>query len=102
MARLLLLQAVVLYIWFLFPTKANATDKFWFANRVEIGYDKMFVRESFTVRNNQVTRNRISFGLNFKLSEKISYRTFYLLNNSLKNNWEPDHQFGAQLNFKLQ
>ena len=102
MAKLLLLQAAILYIWFLYPLNANATDKFWFSNRVEFGYDKMFVRESFTVRSNQVIRNRVSLGFNFKLSEKISYRTFYLLNNSLKNDWKPDHQFGAQLSFKLE
>jgi len=102
MAKLLLLQATIIYIWFLFPTQANANDKFWFSNRVEFGYDKMFVRESFTVRASQVTRNRVSLGFNFKLSEKISYRTFYLLNNSLKNDWQTDHQFGAQLSFKLE
>jgi len=101
-ARLLLLQAAILCIWFLYPPHANANDKFWFSNRVEFGYDKMFVRESFTVRNNQVIRGRTSLGFNFKLSEKISYRTFYLLNNSLKNDWKPDHQFGAQLSFKLE
>ena len=102
MARLLLLQAVIIYIWLMFPAQAKADDKFWFSNRIELGYDKLFLRESFTVRDNQITRNRISLGVNFELSEKISYRTFYLLNSSLRNDWHPDHQFGAQLNFKLQ
>ena len=102
MARLLLLQAVIIYIWLMFPAQAKADDKFWFSNRIEFGYDNIFMRESFTVRAGQITRNRVSFGLNFKLSEKISYRTFYLLKNSLKNEWHPDHQLGAQLNFKLQ
>ena len=102
MSRLLLLQAVIIYVWFLFPPQSKANEKFWFENRVEFGYDNMFIRESFTVRESQVTRNRASLGFNFKLSEKISYRTFYLLNNSLKNDWQPDHQFGAQLSFKLE
>ena len=75
----------------MFPAQAKADDKFWFSNRIELGYDKLFLRESFTVRDNQITRNRISLGVNFKLSEKI-----------VSPGWQADHQLGAQLNFKLQ
>jgi hypothetical protein len=88
-------------VLFVFPVIVNAADKFWFSNRIEFGYDKVFIRESFTVRNDQITRSRTSIGLSFKLSKRISYRTFYLLSSSLINDWAPDHQFGAQLNFRL-
>ena len=81
---------------------AVAKDKLWISNKLEIGYNKVFISEQVRFNRNEFTRNSLAMGLRFKVSDTTNFKTFYLLENALKNNWDHNHFLGAQFEFKLQ
>jgi len=85
----------------LFSIPAASHPKFWFSNKAEIGFGKVFINETVTVKEGIFTKNRLATGLKFKVSDTIRYKTFYLLENKRKNNWAKDHFLGAMLEFRL-
>jgi len=86
----------------LLSSSAVAKDKLWISNKLEIGYGKIFISEQVRFDRNEFTRNRIASGLRFKISDTATFKTFYLLENALKNDWKNNHFLGTKLEFKLQ
>ena len=79
-----------------------AKDKLWISNKLEIGYDKIFISNQVRFDRDEFTRNSLATGLRFKVSDTANFKTFYLLENARKNNWDHNHFLGAQFEFKLQ
>ena len=84
------------------PYSAMANDKFWFSNKIEIGYDKIFLSERVLFEENKFIKNGIAIGLKFKLSDNMKYKTFYLLENARNNSWKNNHFLGMGFDLKLQ
>jgi len=86
----------------LLSSSASAKGKFWLSNKLEVGYDKVFISNQVRFDRDELTRNSLASGLRFKVSDTTTFKTFYLLENALKNNWKNNHFLGAQIQFKLQ
>ena len=86
----------------LLSSSVAAKDKFWISNKIEIGYDKVFVSEQVSFNRNEFIRNSLSTGIRVKLNDNTNLRTFYRLENASKHAWKNDHIVGLQLNLKLQ
>jgi len=78
-----------------------AKDKFYISNKIEVGYDKIFLSERVTFKSNEFSKNSIAIGFKFKLSDKAKYKTFYLLENNRDNNWKNNHFLGVGFDLKL-
>ena len=87
---------------FLFPLFVTAQPKLWFSNKIEVGYGKVFVGEKVVFKSGIFTKNSITTGLKFRVAENIDLKTFYLLENTLVNEWKKVHFLGIKLNLKLQ
>jgi len=90
-------QTLFIILFLSFPFSSAAKDKFWISNKIEIGYGKIFLSEQFSF-----DKNSFGLGLKFKLSDKIKYKTFYLLENARNNNWKNNHFLGIGFDLKLQ
>ena len=77
-------------------------SKLWISNKIEAGYDKVFISNQVRFERNEIVRNSLASGLRFKVSDTTNFKTFYLLEHAQKNNWNPNHFLGAQLELKLQ
>jgi len=95
-------QLLIIFLLLLLPLSGAAKDKFWISNKIEIGYDKVFLSEQVAFKSNEFSKNGIAIGLKFKLSEKVKYKTFYLLENARNNNWKNNHFLGVGFDIKLQ
>lgn len=87
---------------FLFPTQSLAKDNFRFTNKIEAAYGKVYIAEKATFKGGKYIKNNISLGIIFKISKNINYKTFYLLENSKKDNWVANHFLGTVFCFKFQ
>ena len=81
---------------------AMARGKFWISNKLEVGYNKAFISNQVRFDRNEFIRNSLAAGLRFKVSNTTNFKTFYLLENARKNNWNHNHFLGAQFELKLQ
>ena len=86
----------------IFSTYAHANDKFWISNKIEMGYNKVYVSEQVTFKGGEFIKNSLSSGLRFEITKQAMLKTFYLLEHAAKNNWKNDHFVGAKFQFKLQ
>ena len=86
----------------LFSSPAMASGKFWISNKLEIGYNKTFVSNQVSFNRDEFTKNGFAAGLKFKLNDITNLKTFYLLENSLENDWKNNHFLGIKFDFKLQ
>jgi hypothetical protein len=100
--RSLTIILFTIIVLLLITPPAFANDKFWISNRLEVGYDKVFVSNQVRFDRDEFTRNRLAAGLRFKISDITSFKTFYLLENARKNNWDANHFLAAQFELKLQ
>ena len=80
---------------------AKDKDKFWFSNKVEVGYNKIFISNQVRFDRDEFTKNSLAAGFRFKVSNTTSFKTFYLLENSLKEDWHAHHFLCGQLELKL-
>ena len=94
-------QFLFIFLFFI-PVITSAQPKFWISNKVEIGYDNLFITEQVTFEKGTFSKNSTGLGLKFKISKTIGYKTFYLLQKSKKFKWANDHFLGVTLNLKLQ
>jgi len=85
----------------LLSVSVQAKPKFWVSNRIEAGYDKLYIGESITFQEGVFTKSALAFGLRFKISHEAKYKAFYLLENTKENKWQNSHFLGASLNFKF-
>ena len=92
----------ILFLPMLIPASATAKDKFWVSNKIEIGYDKVFLSDQVRFDRSEFTRNSLAMGLRFKASDTTNFKTFYLLENARKHNWDHNHFLGAQFELKFQ
>jgi hypothetical protein len=95
------MKQLLFAILLLFPSFAKSQDKLWFSNKIEAGYGKIFISEAITFKNGLLTKNAFGAGLKFKITDKVKYKTFYLLENKRRNNWTNDHLLGVTFEFKL-
>ena len=95
-------QLLIILLFLLLPLPSAAKDKFWISNKIEIGYDKVFLSEQIAFKSNEFSKNGIAIGLKFKLSKKVKYKTFYLLENTRNNDWKNNHFLGVNFDIKLQ
>jgi len=85
----------------IFPLSALGNPKFWFSNKVEAGYEKIYISEQVTFEDGVFIKNATGLGFRFKMSKKIGYKTFYILENCKKNDWKMYHFIGISLSLKL-
>jgi len=91
-----------LFIFLIFSSSsAYAQNKFWLTNKIEIGYNNIYVSESITIEDRTFSKNAVAVGLIFKLADSIKYKNFYIFENSIRSKWMPIHFFGGCLTFKL-
>ena len=83
------------------PGLCHSQNKFWFSNKVEVGYGKAFISEQISFKGGTFIKNTVGIGLKLKASKKVSYQTHYLLENAEKNNWCLSYFVGARLSFKF-
>ncbi|MDB4348889.1 hypothetical protein OAA64_01040 [bacterium] len=83
------------------PGLCHSQNKFWFSNKVEVGYGKAFISDQVSFKEGVFVKNTFGLGLKVKVSKKVSYQTHYLLENAEKNNWRLAHVIGARFNFKF-
>tara|TARA_Y100000310_G_C20320503_1_gene640513 strand:+ start:181 stop:471 length:291 start_codon:yes stop_codon:yes gene_type:complete len=95
------MKQLLFAILLLFPSIAKSQDKLWFSNKIEAGYGKIFISEAVTFKDGLFTKNAFGLGLKFKISDKVKYKTFYLLENKRKNNWAKGHFLGTAIEFKF-
>jgi hypothetical protein len=86
----------------LFTQPTFARGKLWVSNKLEIGYDKVFVSNQVTFDSDKFTKNGFAAGLKIKLSDDTSLKAFYLLENAFKDNWKNNHFLGIKFDLKLQ
>lgn len=96
------MKNILLILITLVPSVGIAQPKFWFSNKVEIGYDKAFMSEKVTFKEGVLTKSAFSSGLKFKISDNVGYKIFYQLQNSEKDAWANNHFLGTKISFKLQ
>tara|TARA_B100000700_G_C14819942_1_gene749375 strand:- start:97 stop:387 length:291 start_codon:yes stop_codon:yes gene_type:complete len=96
------MKNILLILITLIPSVGIAQPKFWFSNKVEIGYDKAFMSEKVTFKEGALTKSAFSSGLKFKISDNVGYKIFYQLQNSEKDAWANNHFLGTKISFKLQ
>jgi len=84
-----------------FVSPILAKDKVWISNKIEVGYDRLYISEKVTFNSNEFTKNAVDLGLKFKLFDDIKMKTFYQMKHSLKNKWKKDNIFGMKLEIKL-
>ena len=95
------MKMLILFLVLFISSIALGQDKFWVSNKLEVGYDKTFISNQVTFNRDEFTKNGLAAGLKFKVADNINLKTFYLLENSLKNNWKNDHFIGIKLDLKL-
>lgn len=95
------MKTILLLIILSTPGLCHPQNKFWFSNKVEVGYGKAFISEQVSFKEGVFTKNTIGLGLKLKVSKKVSYQTHYLLENAEKNNWSLAHILGARFSFKF-
>ena len=86
----------------LLSSESIAKDKFWVSNKLEVGYDKVFVSNQVTFDRDEFIKNKLAMGLKFRVSDSINFKTFYLLENEADRAWKNNHFLGVTLNLKLQ
>jgi hypothetical protein len=96
------MKILIPFFLLLFSFPVFAQDNFWVSNKLEVGYNKAFISNQATFNYNEFTKNSLAAGLKFKLNDNANLKTFYLLENILKNNWKNNHFLGIKLNLKLQ
>jgi len=94
-------KRILLALVLLLPTFATAQENIIVINRTEVRYGKLFANEAITFTEGQFTRSQASFGLRVRVSDKVNYKSFYLLQNDLKNSWSPEHILGATFDFRF-
>ncbi len=95
------MKTILLLIILSTPGLCHSQNKFWFSNKVEVGYGKVFISEQVSFKEGRFIKNNIGLGLKLKVSKKANYQTHYLLENAEKNNWRLVHIIGARFNFKF-
>ena len=95
------MKTILLLIILSTPGLCHSQNKFWFSNKVEVGYGKVFISEQVSFKKGLFTKNTVGLGLKLKVSKKVSYQTHYLLENTEKNNWHLAHILGARFSFKF-
>jgi hypothetical protein len=95
------MKTILLLIILSTPGLCHTQNKFWFSNKVEVGYGKAFISEQVSFKEGVFTKNTFGLGLKLKVSKKVSYQTHYLLENAEKNNWSLAHIIGARFSFKF-
>ena len=96
------MKHLLFIILLLIPFTSTAKDKFWISNKIEIGYDKIFLSEMICIKSNEFSKNGIAIGLKFEIADEMSYKTFYLLEHARDNKWKNNHFLGVGFDFKLQ
>jgi len=95
------MKRILLILATLTPTTLYAEPNFWFSNKIEAGYENVFLIEQVTFEDNVFTKNTLGAGIKFKITNKVKCETHYLLENSKKNDWSPSHVLGAKFSFKF-
>ena len=96
------MKTAIIFFVLMLSSTAVAKDKFWVSNKIEVGYDKIFISDQVRFDRNEFTRNSLAMGLRFKVSGTTNFKTFYLLENARDHNWDHNHFLGAQFEFKFQ
>ena len=96
------MKTLIVTLLLLISSTADAKGKFWVSNKLGVGYDKIFISNQVRFDRDEFVRNSLAVGLRFKVSDTTNFKTFYLLENALKNDWKNNHFLGAQLELKLQ
>ena len=95
------MKSILLLIILSTPGLCHPQNKFWFSNKVEVGYGKAFISEQISFKEGVLIKNAVGLGLKLKVSKKVSYQTHYLLENAEKKNWRLAHILGARFSFKF-
>ena len=95
------MKILILFILLFISPSVSAQSKFWVSNKIEVGYDKIFISDQVTYSLGKFTKNGFATGLKFKLSNNTKLKTFYLLENTANNNWKNNHFLGIKLDLKL-
>ena len=95
------MKSILLSIILSAPGLCHSQNKFWFSNKVEVGYEKVFISEQVSFKEGVFVKNTVGLGLKLKVFKKVNYQTHYLLENAKKNNWRLTHIIGARFSFKF-
>ncbi len=93
------LVVFVLALMTSFPVLSQ--NKFSFSNKTEVRYGNAFVSDKVLIQNGRLTRNSLSLGAVANVTERIKYKTFYTLQNSLKSQWIPEYILGFSFEYKF-
>jgi len=85
-----------------FTSPILANNKFWISNKIEAGYDRIYISEKVTFNSDEFTKNAVDLGLKFRLFDDIKMKTFYQMKHSLRNDWKKDDVFGMKLEIELE
>ena len=85
-----------------FTSPIFANNRCWISNKIEAGYDRIYISEKVTFNNNEFTKNAVDLGLKFRLFDDIKMKTFYQIKHSLRNDWKKDDVFGMKLEIELE
>ena len=64
------MKTILLLIILSTPGLCHSQNKFWFSNKVEVGYGKAFISEQVSFKEGVFVKNTVGLGLKLKVSKK--------------------------------